>query len=518
MRQLRYEGPTLEAVLERILREVGPSARIAKAERIRKGGIAGFFAREHFAITLAAPGDDSTGSDVGTTLASLLGKPSAKDAKEPKEVMETKGKGALVSRQPGAAGNAPVPRTPSPAKAKPIERSPGAPRTVKKPDHSNRRVAKHTDALGENGNSDPGRDPEPATQRLEQDAAIQSSEALGNAFSRMAEETTDLVEISEPSTPVSEKVPTLSDGAFRSLLNEMIESLEAEEKASDAASLEEGAVLSEDLFLPTPLEELIIDSYGSDPLEQDSAINTDTTKLEPSQDAAEDRAGVEEKQHRQRSKLRALGLPSHLLPEEFQEEAPALDLLKSLSSLPRPPKPPSSAGSILVLVGEEARVLRAARQIASEMGLDPDAIPVASPVRLHKRIASRYLLKNSEAVAERLPSWRRRSHPTVVAVTVGMTSPHHSWARHVIEAMDATAVWGIVEATSKPADVAAWGRKLGGLDGLLVEDTLHTTTPADVLDLDIPVVRIDGCHATPEQWTAILAARLEELDDQEQSA
>jgi flagellar biosynthesis GTPase FlhF len=515
MRQLRYEGPTLEAVLERILREVGPSARIAKAERIRKGGIAGFFAREHFAITLAAPGDDSTGSDVGTTLASLLRTPSTK---EPQEVMKTKGKGTSVSRRPAAARNALVPGTPSSPRAKPIERSPGAPRPAKKPEPGKQRVADNADDQGEKDNSDSGRNPVPAAQFPEPNGAMQSSEALGNAFSRMAEETTDLVEISEPSTFERDKVPALSDGAFGSLLNEMIQSLEAEENASDAASPEESNPLAEDIFLPTPLEELVIDSYGSDQLEQDSPINTDITKLEPNQDAAENQVAIEEKQHRQRRRLCALGLPSHLLPEEFQEETPALDLLKSLSCLPRPPKPPSSAGSILVVVGEEARVLKTARQIASEMGLDPDAIPVASPVRLHKRIASRYLLKNSEAVAERLPSWRRRSHPTVVAVTVGMTSPHHSWARHVIEAMDATAVWGIVEATSKPADVAAWGRKLGGLDGLLVEDTLHTTTPADVLDLDIPVVRIDGCHATPEQWTAILTARLEEVDAEEQSA
>jgi len=472
MRQLRYEGPTLEAVLERILKEVGPQARIAKAERIRKGGIAGFFAKEHFAITLAAPGEDSSGSDVGTTLASLLGGPASKS---PASKLE---KGASVSRQPKPAGKAPVPRAPASPNAEPVTRSPGG------------------------------------------------SEALGNAFAKMAEETTDLVELSESSEPMVEKAPALSDGAFGSLLSEMIESLGADEDDGNEGLQAKEDTLPEDVFLPTPLEELAIDSYISpdppvspgpplspDPLEQpNEPVSTDATVSEASQ------APVEERHQQQREKLCALGLPSHLLPDQFQEETPALDLLKSLSSLPRPPKPPSSAGSILVVVGDEARVLRTARQIASEMGLDPDAIPVASPSRLHKRIASRYLLKTSEAVTERLPSWRRRSHPTVVAVVVSMTSPHHSWARHVIEAMDATAVWGVVEATSKPADVAAWGRKLGGLDGLLVEDTLHTTTPADMLALDIPVVRIDGCHATPEQWTAILTARLEEVDAQEQSA
>ncbi|MDA8391734.1 MAG: hypothetical protein M0Z87_02835 [Actinomycetota bacterium] len=45
-----FEGPKLAELLDRIATEVGPQARVAGVTRVRKGGIAGFFAREHFEV------------------------------------------------------------------------------------------------------------------------------------------------------------------------------------------------------------------------------------------------------------------------------------------------------------------------------------------------------------------------------------------------------------------------------------------------------------------------------------
>ena len=46
----RFEGPNLERLLEEVRASVGPDARIAEANRLRKGGIAGFFASERFEV------------------------------------------------------------------------------------------------------------------------------------------------------------------------------------------------------------------------------------------------------------------------------------------------------------------------------------------------------------------------------------------------------------------------------------------------------------------------------------
>jgi hypothetical protein len=50
-----YEGPRLDALLERIHEEAGPDARILKVDKVRSGGIAGFFQRERFEVAVDLP-------------------------------------------------------------------------------------------------------------------------------------------------------------------------------------------------------------------------------------------------------------------------------------------------------------------------------------------------------------------------------------------------------------------------------------------------------------------------------
>lgn len=52
---LVVEEETAEAALERISAELGPDARIVSAERVRRGGIAGFFAKEVVQLTAERP-------------------------------------------------------------------------------------------------------------------------------------------------------------------------------------------------------------------------------------------------------------------------------------------------------------------------------------------------------------------------------------------------------------------------------------------------------------------------------
>ena len=47
MPTLRFDGPTLEEAVEAAKRQLGPAPKIVAATRVRKGGVGGFFAREH---------------------------------------------------------------------------------------------------------------------------------------------------------------------------------------------------------------------------------------------------------------------------------------------------------------------------------------------------------------------------------------------------------------------------------------------------------------------------------------
>lgn len=47
---LKFDGPRLEDLLERVQRELGPQVTIVEANRTRKGGVGGFFAKEWFEV------------------------------------------------------------------------------------------------------------------------------------------------------------------------------------------------------------------------------------------------------------------------------------------------------------------------------------------------------------------------------------------------------------------------------------------------------------------------------------
>jgi hypothetical protein len=53
--RLLLEGDDLEQLLTRVRAEYGPDATVVRAERVRTGGIAGFFARERFELTIEVP-------------------------------------------------------------------------------------------------------------------------------------------------------------------------------------------------------------------------------------------------------------------------------------------------------------------------------------------------------------------------------------------------------------------------------------------------------------------------------
>ena len=60
-RRLLLEGTDLEALMVRVRAELGPRARVVKAERVRSGGVGGFFAKERFELTVDVPDDVPVG-------------------------------------------------------------------------------------------------------------------------------------------------------------------------------------------------------------------------------------------------------------------------------------------------------------------------------------------------------------------------------------------------------------------------------------------------------------------------
>ncbi|MGV8967675.1 MAG: hypothetical protein ACOH2F_15525 [Cellulomonas sp.] len=53
--RLLLDGDDLAALMHRVREEMGPNAVVVRAERVRTGGVAGFFAKEHYELTVEVP-------------------------------------------------------------------------------------------------------------------------------------------------------------------------------------------------------------------------------------------------------------------------------------------------------------------------------------------------------------------------------------------------------------------------------------------------------------------------------
>ncbi len=122
-------------------------------------------------------------------------------------------------------------------------------------------------------------------------------------------------------------------------------------------------------------------------------------------------------------------------------------------------------------------------------------------------VTGRLLVRSAEDAAELAPGWRRLG-PAVVVIDAPVTGPERSWATHLIAALRPTAVWGVVDATAKAEDIAAWAEALGGIDALALENLEATVSPASALGVGIPVARIDGQPATAARWVAAIVDRM----------
>jgi len=208
-----------------------------------------------------------------------------------------------------------------------------------------------------------------------------------------------------------------------------------------------------------------------------------------------------------RRALARLGLPVPLV-----RRAPAgLDQLSTLLHLaeafPRPRALPRTGGTVITLVGDRRGMAAAVAWAQEQLGLSPDRLVLATRSESRVFPASRRVATPQEA-AEQRSSLRRAAAPTLVVVDepVGLRST--TWARHVVDALEPAAVWGVVDAQRKAEDVAAWAEWLGGLDAIALDGTEETASPAAVLATGVPVGLLDGRTATPARWAAILDERL----------
>jgi hypothetical protein len=404
----RFEGADVETLLDEVHKELGPDAQIVEANKLRKGGLGGFFARETFEI-VAEPG-----------------------------VMPATG----------------VVDAPAPADAPTIRMA-----------HADRAI-----------------DDEPAGGATEAPALSTESASFAEILDRLARET---IEDDDPD-PDDPPAVVARPAVLRRNAPDARGAYAQPEPAALAAQDAQGARVHE---WPS-LEDLEARDRDAAPAPA------------PVLPAVPARAASGE-----RSPLVRLGLPPALVPQPGSTRDVQVALARRLHALPAAPEIPTAPGSVIAIVGNGTDSVRVARRLASELSVDPDDVVVASQSN-DERLPPWLHVADAGSAAQRRRAWWRRGRLTLVAVDNTETTDDAAWTRGVLDAIEPTLAWGVVDATRKPEDVAAWAGKLGALDAIALENIRATVSPAAILHVGIPVASIDGRRATPERWAQVLAARL----------
>lgn len=209
-----------------------------------------------------------------------------------------------------------------------------------------------------------------------------------------------------------------------------------------------------------------------------------------------------------RRRLSRVGLPDALASSVAATTGDAtMALLHLFDRLPRPDGLPQQQGSVIAVLGNRQAALEVAERFAEQLGTSPSDVLVATRTNRVKLDEDRRI-DSVDTALERRRSWRRRRRPTVVAIESTVGRKQTSWTANLLEALEPTQVWGVVEASRKAEDIREWAVQVGGLDALAVHGVDDTASPATVLAVGVPVGLLDGEEATPLRWTSLLTARL----------
>ncbi|MEU4213878.1 hypothetical protein [Actinoplanes sp. NPDC026623] len=485
------EGPAIEPLLAQVRDEYGSSVRIISADKVRTGGFGGFFAKQRYELSVEVPDADErdgpqnrprAAEEPPRTLEQLLAHaesgdriaPDAGPADVDRRTGRDAGMGDAASAvgRPGSGGGrevddpgaafaelmAGLDKADSAAWARPRPQ-PGEPEQDDSPTVRPFRPAKATGSPVNGGATGPGSGvrPVPPVPSL--------AELMGG-----------LGVSGDPAAPANYPVPPRTAAAAYGLA-----------PASTANDLAE------------TLAGLGLGAPGSAP---------------PGTLQATTRAGAQppammRQMHPDpvQRNLLMVGMPEEMVAQVVGGDTYA-GVLGVLAARPAAPGIPDAPGEILVLCGDLDHALPLGKMLCEQAGIDQAHLLLGGHSAAGTGLHSSRVLGDPPAAATRADRMQNADHAWIVVVDakVGGTDP--IWVSDMCDALRATAVWAVVDATRKTGDTARHLRTLGDIEALVVHSLDLTADPATVLGLDRPIVSLDGKPATPHTWAAMLCARI----------
>ena len=186
----------------------------------------------------------------------------------------------------------------------------------------------------------------------------------------------------------------------------------------------------------------------------------------------------------------ARACPARLIPRGVGQQRAQGRARRVAHAAPRRADVPAGLGVVIAVVGAGSAPVLLARELASDLGArsrrrrarDARAARLRDPgVAADERRRDR-----AGAPAELAPPRRgRRSSRAACRPAAGLR-----WAREMLDDLEPTITWAIVDAGAKREDIAHRVDALGGVDVLALDGLDETVSPAAVLELGIPVGRL----------------------------
>ena len=511
--QLLLDGDDLGALMQRVREELGPDAVVVKAERVRSGGVAGFFAKEHFEVTVEVPDAPRGGQPVRpagdgapTGLQALLDAADASDdggrpvghPQEDRVAVSTERDtfAALLASIDGMSGGLPAQREPHDRADAPLARAASPASTAA--------AVPPATPVGDAGDADA-----PSPVRLVRKGATVTAAAFA-PLHRGPDAEPSAAPAAAPAAPSPAPSPA-PEPAAESAVPPSAAADRSGVRASTFPRLPAGTVTvpaSGGTGRTTP-------DRGAAPIPTPAAPAAAAPSAEAPAAApsdgpshgAEDDAARRARDDATRRALAGVGIPASLL--DPTRGAP-LSLAGVAGALPRPPALLRAPGSLVAVIGEGAHVVDVAREMARRSGLDPQDVALAGDVG-PGHASDREVLTVATA-----PRQRSRTSTlgtvTVVAVAVGPEVADRRAAAALVAELDPDQCWAVVDARRKASDLRSWmgevagGRRFAGLAGTRVAETRE---PGTLLDAGVPVGWLDGLPATGAVWAAVLGEHLD---------
>jgi hypothetical protein len=480
------EGPAIEPLLAQVRDEYGSGVRIISADKVRSGGFGGFFAKQHYELSVEVP---DTSDDPTTAERRPTSPPQARDEPQTLEQLLERAEShdRITADEPSAY------ERPAPSPASSPLSAPLPPPARSGPKQIGRQAGiEDTD------------DAVAATHRELSESAAAFAELMAGLDAANHIATSRPVRPSPRPKAGDDEKPTVRPFRPATATGSPVNSgVRPAAPVPSLADLMGGLGVShtdlpplEAAEPPPPPSRSAAAMYGLNP------PSPPAPSVEPTAPA-----GLPRHADPVVSNLVSVGMPEAMARQITGGDTYA-GVLTALSSRPAPPGIPDGPGEILVLAGDLSHAVPTGRQLLDQAGLDQAHLLLAGPSAAGTGLHSSRVIRTAKAAAARAAKLRSAGSAWVVVLDapVGRTDP--LWVREMCDAIGATAVWAIVDATRKTADTARHLGALGEVEALVVHSVELTSDPATVLGLDLPIFSLDGKPATPHAWAAMLCARI----------